>query len=146
MTVYLTLEKEWQNKFIKHLSEKANVSAACRKAGISRQYAYQIRDEDGVFKKAWDEALIIATEALEYEARRRAEEGVLDPIYYKDSQVGAVRKYSDTLLIFLLKAHRPETYRDNSHVEHSGEITIAKKAYVNVNPGEWSEDNPDSTV
>lgn len=32
-------------------------------------------------------------------------------------------------------------------VEHSGEVTVTtKKAYVNVNPGEWTEDTTDSAV
>jgi len=73
-----------------------------------------------LFAAAWDEALEIATGSLELEARRRAQKGVLEPVYYKGKKVGAVRKYSDTLLIFLLKAHRPDKYRDNVRHEVTG--------------------------
>jgi len=31
-----------------------------------------------------------------------------------------VQRYSDTLLIFLMKARRPDKYRDNVKVEHAG--------------------------
>lgn len=124
MTVYLTLEKEWQNKFIQRLVQTGNVSAACKRARISRQHAYEVRGQDEVFKAAWDEALEIATEALEFEARRRAAVGVLEPVFHQGLQVGTIRRYSDTLLIFLLKAHKPNTYRDNVHHEHEGEITL----------------------
>lgn len=118
MTVGLTPEKEWQAPFIKRLSETGNITAACRKAKISRQRAYEVKDQDEVFAAAWKDALETATELLELEARRRAEEGFLEPIFHQGQQVGAARKYSDTLLIFLLKAHKPNTYRDR--IEHTG--------------------------
>lgn len=37
-----------------------------------------------------------------------------------EPMVSTVRKYSDTLAIFLLKAHAPEKYRENSKMELSG--------------------------
>ena len=37
------------------------------------------------------------------------------PVYQGGKKVGSVRKYSDLLLIFLLKAAAPETDRDNYH-------------------------------
>lgn len=104
--------------------ETGNVSAACRKAKITRQNAYFARDDDELFAAAWKEALVIATELLELEARRRAEKGTLEPVYYQGDLVGRVRKYSDTLMIFLLKAHAPDKYRDNVLNDHSGEIVM----------------------
>ena len=118
LTVGLTPKKEWHAPFLKRLCETANVSAACRRAKISRVVAYEDRKEYPEFAAAWEEALEIATEALELEARRRAERGVLDPVYQGGVKVGTVRKYSDTLLIFLLKAHKPEKYADRR--QHSG--------------------------
>lgn len=127
MTVFVTLEKGWQAKFITRLAETANVSAACKRAKCSRTEAYRTRDEDELFKAAWEEALEIATEALELEARRRAEKGVLEPIFYQGVKAGTIRRYSDTLMIFLLKAHKPEKYRDNVKNDHSGEIIVRVK-------------------
>lgn len=48
------------------------------------------------------------------------------PIIGEDGkpQVLTVQKYSDTLAIFLLKAHSPEKYRDNSKVELAGHLAL----------------------
>lgn len=99
-----------------------NVSAAAQKAGIGRMTAYDARNTDGKegaalleaqeFAAAWDSAREVAADALELEARRRAKEGWPEPVFYQGKQVGRVRKYSDTLLIFLLKATRPEKFRE----------------------------------
>lgn len=120
----MTPEKAWQRPFIQRLCETGNVTAACKKAKISRAEAYRSRDEDELFNAAWQEALVVATENLELEARRRAENGVLEPVFYLGEKVGSIRKYSDTLMIFLLKAHKPDTYRDNVKNDHSGEVVM----------------------
>jgi len=112
-----------QDVFIKWLSRKGNVSAACKKAKIDRSTAYEWRKDDPNFAKRWEEAIEIATEWMEEEARRRAADGVLQPVFQGGKRVGSIRKYSDTLLIFLLKAHKPEKYRDNYHIEHAGTLT-----------------------
>jgi hypothetical protein len=39
-------------------------------------------------------------------------------------QVQTIRKYSDTLAIFLLKAHNPDKYRDSSKVELAGGLNL----------------------
>ena len=62
----------------------------------------------------------IGISALEDEAHRRAFEGVPEPVFHQGVECGSVRKYSDTLAIFLLKAHRPEKYRENSRMELTG--------------------------
>lgn len=41
-------------------------------------------------------------------------------------RVATVRKYSDTLAIFLLKAHNPDKYRENSKVELSGHLSMSE--------------------
>ncbi len=40
-------------------------------------------------------------------------EGVDGTCLFRGCQCGAIRKYSDALLIFLLKAARPEKYRES---------------------------------
>lgn len=41
-------------------------------------------------------------------------------------KVAAIRKYSDTLAIFLLKAHAPEKYRENSKIELGGHLALGQ--------------------
>jgi len=107
--------------FLDALSETASVTLAAAAAGVSRQTVYNWRKEHTDFAVAWLEALKLGTAALEDEAVRRAHEGVDEPVFYKGAIVGQVKKYSDTLLIFLLKAHEPEKYREKSEINHTGD-------------------------
>lgn len=47
---------------------------------------------------------------LEMEAFRRAVEGVGEDRFFRGDVVGTVTRYSDRLLMFLLKARRPSTF------------------------------------
>jgi hypothetical protein len=81
---------------------------------------YDWRHADGAFRERWDEAVAIAIERMEAEADRRAIEGTLEPVFYQGSECGHVRRYSDTLLIFRLKALDPAKYRERASFEHTG--------------------------
>ena len=113
-------KNQWRPKFLDALRQTGNVTGSAQLAGRSRAAVYQARDRSETFAKQWDEAIEAATDSMELEARRRALSGVDEPVYYQGQVVGAVRKYSDVLLIFLLKAHRPAKFRDNFSVQHSG--------------------------
>lgn len=97
--------------FLATLTETGNVTAAAKASGVGRStaYAWRLADED--FAAQWDSALAEATDRLAYEARRRALEGIEDVRYFKGEPVGTVRRYSDQLLMFLLRAYRPDVYR-----------------------------------
>ena len=101
-----------RGRFLRALAATGNVSAAARAAGIARATAYAARGGDADFAVAWAAALEDAVDALELEARRRAMVGVDTPHYYGGKVAGRVIKYSDSLLMFLLRAHRPERYRE----------------------------------
>lgn len=88
--------------------------------------AYTWRNEDPEFAKSWDEAKAIGLDALEDEATRRAYEGSEKPVFHQGVQCGTIREYSDTLAIFLLKGGKPEKFRDNVKLEHSGAIEFGK--------------------
>ena len=49
--------------------------------------------------------------------------GVEQPVFYRGEIAGTVRKYSDVLLIFLLKVTRPNIYRENRHVTADVNVT-----------------------
>lgn len=108
-------------QFLQVLRETGgNVSRACAAIGVARQRVYEIRAKDEQFAQLWDEAIEHGTDELEEEARRRAFAGVDEPVFYQGEECGTVRKYSDTLLIFLLKGRRPDKYRENVRTEHTG--------------------------
>lgn len=113
-------KKIWKPAFLESLADTGSVMHAVKVAKIARSAAYKARDADPEFAASWAEAEQIGVELMEAEARRRAVEGCKRPVFYKGKQCGAILEYSDTLLIFLLKAHKPEKYRERSQVEHTG--------------------------
>lgn len=110
--------------FCAALAETCQVRKACDAVGISRQTAYKWREDMPEFAKAWDRAMKVGVSALEDEAHRRAFEGYDEPVFHQGEVCGAIRKASDTLAIFLLKAHAPDKYRENSKVELAGQLAL----------------------
>jgi hypothetical protein len=119
----------WRVVFLKSLATTGIVSRACKVSSIGRNAAYDARNSDPEFAAAWDEAIDEAADLLEEECRRRAYEGITrkkfngrgEPIIDPETQTQYYeREYSDTLLIFTLKAARPEKFRERVSNEHSG--------------------------
>lgn len=98
-----------------NLANTCNVSRSCRLAGVDRSDMYKLRKSDPYFAEAWAKALEIGLDALEDEMIRRAFEGITIT-----NQYGKHLKYSDTLAIFLMKAHKPEKYSYRYRTELSG--------------------------
>lgn len=96
------LKRDWAPRFLEIFRQTCNVRLSADGAGIDRDAAYRRRQRDQRFAEAWAQAEQDAIDVLEAEARRRA------------------LSTSDTLLIFLLKAHRPDRYREQSRVELTG--------------------------
>ena len=119
--------QDWGPAFIEALMEGCNVAEATQKAGVVQSSAYRRRQSDESFRRAWNEACDIGTRLLEQEAQRRAYRGVDEPVFYKGAECGVVRKYSDTLLIFLLKARKPQKYREGA------EDVIRGNTVININ-------------
>ncbi len=91
-----------QQAFLDRLSSTCQVAKACRGARVSRAAVYAWRKADPEFAKAWEAAIEIGVGVVEDEAVRRALQG------------------SDNLLIFLLKAYRPEKYSDKRQLQIGG--------------------------
>jgi hypothetical protein len=98
------------------------VAYACEQADVDRLTVYKERQRNEEFALAWADSEERGTELLEAEARRRAAIGVDRPVFYKGKEVGQVREYSDQLLMFLLRARRPEVFRENVQVDHTGRV------------------------
>ncbi len=118
------IDPAWRKVFLNELAQWPNVSRACRKAGISRQTAYSHRVEFPAFADDWEEAIETGLDRWEEETARRAFEGVDSPIIYQGQITGIFKEYSDTLAVTMLKAHRPEKYRERSEVQQSGTLKI----------------------
>lgn len=104
--------KVWDKAFLGELRLSGIVSAACLIADVDQSTVYHRRSADPIFAAAWNQAIEESADWLEKEARRRAEEGTLKPVYYKGELCGWEREYSDTLMALLLKANRPDKFGD----------------------------------
>lgn len=125
--------------FLAAYARLGNVTRAARIARISRELHYDWKAQDKDYAAAFEQAKILAGEALEDDAVRRARWGVRDYIVYRGEIVlqplqpgddpDAPRKplkrrrYSDSLLAMLLKGAMPEKYRER--FEHTGDLSIA---------------------
>ena len=126
--------------FFETLAHNGIVTYAAKVAGYARVSVYEYRRDDPDFAARWEEAIVASTENLEAEAYRRAAQGTESfvvsngkVVLFKVPKVSSItgeieldengepileaqplveRKYSDTLLIFLLKARKPATYRE----------------------------------
>lgn len=135
-------KKGWQSIAIKAMASGATVTEAAALAGKDRATIYRHLESNEQFKKDFDDATEQGTDVLEAEATRRAVNGVDEPVIYQGQVtfIGidkdgnscdpsapiavkhvplTIRKPSDTLMIFMLKARRPNKFRDNSKIEHA---------------------------
>lgn len=129
-----TIPKErrnWKPSFLAALARSLNVTKAARTARVNRQRVYEVRATDEEFAKQWDAAIAQAIDTAEGELYRRAVTGLRKPITVAGKKV-IVTEYSDSLLQFLLKAHRAERYRETIKQQitgaNDGPIEIGVKA------------------
>jgi hypothetical protein len=106
----------WRALFLNMLRKTGNVSAAARHAGRARAQLYRLRKQDTAFAALWDDALEEAADWLELEALRRAMDGTEEGRYFRGEMIGTITRYSDSLLMFLLKARRPTVF--GAHQAH----------------------------
>lgn len=127
-----------QAAFLAAFAECGNLSLSCQLSGVGRQTHYDwMRNPD--YRLRWEEARDTAVDMLAGEARRRAM-GIDVPVIYQGSlcyprlpngkrsrKPLTIRQYSDVLLMFLLKAARPDIYRDNWRGElvHRTDVKVA---------------------
>lgn len=117
------------------ISETGNVSKAAEAANVHRPSHYQWLKDDPEYAAGVVDAMEAAADKLEEEARRRAHDGVDEPVFYQGEVCGTVRKYSDTLLIFLLKGARPDKYRERTSITVEDPVKALAKM-LNVKPEE----------
>lgn len=120
-------------------------------------------DDEGIpltaeFHEAWDAALSLSADSLEEEAQRRGVKGYSEPVIHKgiqafkrDAETNAlilddngdpipltITRYSDRMLELLLKARRPEKFRENIKIEAevTGGVLALQQGVVSAD--EWA--------
>lgn len=101
------LTPEKREQFLEALRRGLSVGGAASAIGFSRETVYRHASKDREFSKAWDDAQERGTDLLEDVATSRA-----------------VNEKDTTLLIFLLKARRPDKYRDRYDVTSNGQSMV----------------------
>lgn len=123
-----------KHAFLTSYAQWANVSYACETARINRSNVYYWQEHDQAFALAMQVAGDAATERLEREAWRRATEGTpyKRTSYWHGEPVGTDEKveFSDQLMMLLLRARRPDLYREKVDVSVSQVI----KAVAGIDP------------
>lgn len=110
--------------FLEVLADTGRIETACQQVGVGRAEMVRRREMDPVFKEAWAAAAELATDMLEDEATRRGVEGWDEPVFYKGSLQGVVRKYSDNLLLASLAARRADKWAKNTNLKLTGSLTL----------------------
>lgn len=121
-----------RERFLKAYADCGNVSAAARSAGVGRATVYVWAEHDSEFALAFKQADLQATESLEKEAWRRARDGFAEEVWQHGKLVGTIQRYSDRLLEFMLRARRPDVYRDRVDVS----VTPVIKTVAGIEPAE----------
>lgn len=111
--------------FLTHLSKTAHVTASAAAAGLDRAWIYGYKKQDPEFSAAWDEAIELGNEFLEDTAIKRATTGVERDVYYQGEVVGQESVFSDALLMFMLKARRPERFKERTAADINAKVTGA---------------------
>jgi hypothetical protein len=124
-----TRKKGWPKVFLETLARVGTVSHACQAAGVNITTAWRMRQSDPGFDQACQDAERRFTDRAERELFRRAIDGVEEPIYQGGKLVGTRLVYSDSLLLAVVKARKPDLYRDRSTVEHAlaGPVVDARR-------------------
>lgn len=113
---------ERQSAFIEALAESGCVDEACKRVGMARSSAYELRTrmDSESFRAAWDAALDHAIQRLSDAAFSRAINGVARPVYFQGEQVGERVYFDERLTMFLLRYRDPMRYgrwRDQTRVD-----------------------------
>lgn len=119
MALAHVITPEMKARFVELLRATGNFSVSSRACGFGPAAFKRHREQDDAFDEAVREAEFEAADALEAEARRRALEGVAKGVYYKGKLVDIETIYSDTLILALLKANKPDKFADRTKAEVS---------------------------
>ncbi len=125
--------------FIAAYRQTGSITKAAAAAKVDRTNHNRWLKHMPGYKEAFARAQDDAAQTLEDEAVRRATEGTLEPVFYQGLKVGAVRRYSDGLMQFLLRGFRPQKYSAKAEITgaNGGPIeTAIQVRFVDAQPTE----------
>jgi hypothetical protein len=134
---------ERKQRFLEELARTGLRMHSAEYAGVTIATVRRHEKEDKEFADLAIEAKDWFTDGIEAEAVRRATEGYLEPVFSQKTgkQIGVVRKFSDRLLEIILKANRPDKFRENVQHEHKhsgGVLVVPGKAITDES---WEQEH-----
>jgi hypothetical protein len=108
--------------FLEAFRQCGTISRAAKAVGINRDTVLNWRNQDSEFEKLFINADCDIADELEAHAIERATTGVRKTVYFRGTRIGETIEKSDTLLMFLLRARRPELYRDKCEHDRVEEL------------------------
>ena len=112
-----------KREFILGYALTGSFRLAAQRAGCEKTIHYHWRDTDPAYAAAFEYAKDMAADVVQDEIMRRAM-GWEEQHLAADGTPYNVCKYSDLLIIFRMKAMRPQEYRENSHVSVESTATV----------------------
>ena len=129
-----------RQRFLLTLSKPGHTSKACQTSGLTRRQVTTLREDDAAFGRAYDDAMNEAVDLLEAEAWRRALRGTTQPIS-RAGQPVVTRRYSDPLLMMLLRGCRPEKFRMQGKTSMPADPMIGIREIATDNDPPRAEDD-----
>lgn len=115
----VVMEARHKQLFLEHYLQWGVKNHAARACGVSIKSIYNNMASDPEFKEQVEQTYQLYVEGLMLEARRRAVDGVEEPLYYQGLKTGhTVVRRSDRLLERLLEAQAPG-FSKKVDVEHT---------------------------
>jgi len=125
-------DERQQRAYLAALGKRGTQSAGLAAARVGRETLWRWREHSDAFVQAEAAARETLADQLEQEAIRRAYHGVQRPVYQQGQLVGYVTDFSDAVLMMLLKAARPEKFRDKADVQ----VAVVVKTLAGLDPRE----------
>jgi hypothetical protein len=98
--------KDKETVFLTVLAETCNVTRACEAADVGVTSAYRHKKENAAFRSGWLAAISVAYQQLELVLLERAFVGTEKLVSVRGGEPQAMREYSNTLGLTLLRMHR----------------------------------------
>lgn len=130
-----------KRRFLEAYRQTGRIVEAARIAQIQRMEHYRWLDNDADYARDFEEAYRQSGDILESEAIRRGVEGVREVVLHNGRPVRDPdnpgewlyrHKYSDQCLLAVLKAKKPEQYRDNFAPTDDDGARIAGKSHAQL--------------
>jgi hypothetical protein len=113
--LFRPLENGKQRAFLMAYVRTLGIRSAMRLSGVERQDHYFWLKTDERYAELFDQAQEMLADMFEEEVLRRAWQGHDVPITYRGDIKNWYKSYSDQLVMFMLRALRPEKYHRLAH-------------------------------